>query len=435
LLNGVLLGVHRKAEEFVKKFRKLRRAGRVGPFVSIYRTLSQRTIHISCDSGRICRPLIIVDEGKSLVQEQDLKNIIHGCSRFEDLVNEGKIEYLDTNEETDSDLALYESEIYYSKQNSDHPNTSHIEIAPFTVLGAVAGLIPYPHHNQSPRNTYQCAMGKQAIGIIAYNQLCRADTLLYLMVYSQNPMVRSRTIELINYDKVPAGQTATVAVMSYSGYDIEDALVLNKASLDRGFGRCQTMRKFSTMIKSYPNQTYDRLVDATIDPITNQKISKHEALGTDGIVGVGEKITSGSVLVNKQSPCDISIKVSDTSIGGVSNSTFKPSPLTHKYPGISVVDRVIITTNEEDQTMVKCMIRQTRRPELGDKFSSRHGQKGVCGIIVNQEDMPFADSGIVPDVIMNPHGFPSRMTVGKMIELLAGKAGVLTGTFQYGTVI
>lgn len=247
-------------------------------------------------------------------------------------------------------------------------------------------------------------------------------------------MVRSRTIELINYDKVPAGQTATVAVMSYSGYDIEDALVLNKASLDRGFGRCQVMRKFSTMIKSYPNQTYDRLVDATIDPITNQRIRKHEALGGDGIANVGEKITTGAVLVNKQSPCDTSIRVSDATRNDVSNSTFKPSPLTYKYPGVSVVDRVIITTNEEDQTMVKCMIRQTRRPELGDKFSSRHGQKGVCGIIVNQEDMPFADSGIVPDVIMNPHGFPSRMTVGKMIELLAGKAGVLTGTFQYGTV-
>lgn len=327
LLNGVLLGVHRKPEDFVYKFRKLRRAGRVGPFVSIYRTISQRTIHISCDGGRICRPLIIVEEGKSLVQEQDLRDIIHGRLRFDDLVNQGKIEYLDTNEETDSDLALYEPEIYYSEENEEYPNTSHLEIAPFTILGAVAGLIPYPHHNQSPRNTYQCAMGKQAIGIIAYNQLCRADTLLYLMVYSQNPMVRSRTIELINYDKVPAGQTATVAVMSYSGYDIEDALVLNKASLDRGFGRCQVMRKFSTMIKSYPNQTYDRLVDASIDPLTNQRVSKHEALGADGIAGVGEKISTGAVLVNKQSPCETSIRVSDSSISDTTSASFKPTPL------------------------------------------------------------------------------------------------------------
>ena len=442
-LNGVLLGVHRSPERFVGNFRKLRRAGRVGPFVSIYRTISQRTINISSDGGRICRPLIIVEKGEPKVKEQDLRDIIHGRLRFEDLVNQGKVEYLDTNEETDCDLAVYEADISYNPKilsrsdvyGMEKPNSTHLEIAPFTVLGAVAGLIPYPHHNQSPRNTYQCAMGKQAIGVIAYNQFNRADTLLYLMVYSQQPMVRSRTIELIGYDKVPAGQNATVAVMSYSGYDIEDALVLNKASLDRGFGRCQVMRKYATMIKSYPNQTYDRLVDASVDPITNQKIAKHEILDRDGIAGVGERVNSGQVLINKQMPVETSVRVvSENNLGDVSQVSFKSAPMTYKYPGDAVVDRVLITTNEEDQTLVKCMVRQTRRPELGDKFSSRHGQKGVCGIIVNQEDMPFADSGITPDVIMNPHGFPSRMTVGKMIELLAGKAGVLSGNLQYGTV-
>ena len=124
------------------------------------------------------------------------------------------------NEENDAFIALYESDI--------EPASTHLEIEPFTLLGAVAGLIPYPHHNQSPRNTYQCAMGKQAIGAIGYNQFNRIDTLLYLSVYPQQPMVKTRTIELIGYDKLPAGQNATVAVMSYSGYDIEDALILNK---------------------------------------------------------------------------------------------------------------------------------------------------------------------------------------------------------------
>ena len=130
------------------------------------------------------------------------------------------MEYLDVNEENDSYIALYEKDIV--------PGTTHLEIEPFTLLGAVAGLIPYPHHNQSPRNTYQCAMGKQAIGAIGYNQLNRIDTLLYLSVYPQQPMVKTKTIELIGYDRLPAGQNATVAVMSYSGYDIEDALILNK---------------------------------------------------------------------------------------------------------------------------------------------------------------------------------------------------------------
>jgi DNA-directed RNA polymerase III subunit RPC2 len=139
---------------------------------------------------------------------------------FDDFLRKGLVEYLDVNEENDTYIALYESDITFT--------TTHLEIEPFTLLGAVAGLIPYPHHNQSPRNTYQCAMGKQAIGAIAYNQFNRIDTLLYLSVYPQQPMVKTRTIELVGYDKLPAGQNATVAVMSYSGYDIEDALILNR---------------------------------------------------------------------------------------------------------------------------------------------------------------------------------------------------------------
>ncbi|KAJ3145756.1 DNA-directed RNA polymerase III core subunit ret1 [Geranomyces michiganensis] len=454
-LNGVILGVHRKPEKFVNDFRTLRRAGRVGPFVSVYRTSTQRTVNISSDGGRVCRPLIIVNKGKSMVTDQDVKDAIHGIKTFEDLIQEGKIEYLDVNEETDTDIAMYDADLNYNGKVPfgaivdpsalDRPNSTHLEIAPFTVLGAVAGLIPYPHHNQSPRNTYQCAMGKQAIGAIAYNQLTRIDTLLYLMVYPQQPMVRTRTIELIGYDKLPAGQNATVAVMSYSGYDIEDALVLNKASVDRGFGRCQVMRKFSTMIKSYPNQTYDRLADRAEDAY-GQVLEKYDILDDDGIAAVGERIKTGQVVINKQSPTETSPRVApmaggdDAAAGGQfmgatdpSTISYKASPTTFKYDGDAVIDQVLLTTNEEDQTLVKALIRQTRRPELGDKFSSRHGQKGVCGIIVQQEDMPFADTGVVPDIIMNPHGFPSRMTVGKMIELLAGKAGVLAGQLQYGT--
>lgn len=249
-------------------------------------------------------------------------------------------------------------------------------------------------------------------------------------------MVRTRTIEMIGFDKLPAGQNATVAVMSYSGYDIEDALVLNKASVDRGYGRCQVMRKFSTMIKSYPNSTYDRLADAQIDPMKNEVLEKHKVLDKDGIAEVGARIQPGQVIINRESPVETA-----TRVGGngqrvdASAIPFKPAPISYKHPGEAVVDQVLLTTNEEDQTLIKTLIRQTRRPELGDKFSSRHGQKGVCGIIVNQEDMPFAENGVVPDVIMNPHGFPSRMTVGKMIELLAGKAGVLCGSVQYGTVL
>ncbi|KAJ3029736.1 DNA-directed RNA polymerase III core subunit ret1 [Rhizophlyctis rosea] len=440
-LNGVMMGLHRHPAKLVQNFRRLRRVGRVGPFVSVYRTVTQKTVNISCDGGRVCRPLIIVNKGVPLVTDQDVRDVMHGVKTFDDLIKEGKVEYLDTNEETDTDLAVYEKDVVYNGSRhktrdvggEEMPTTTHLEIAPFTVLGAVAGLIPYPHHNQSPRNTYQCAMGKQAIGAIAYNQLTRIDTLLYLMVYPQQPMVRTRTIELIGYDKLPAGQNASVAVMSYSGYDIEDALVINKASIDRGYGRCQVMRKFATMIKSYPNRTYDRIADPTIDVNTGNVMEKHDILDVDGFAGVGERVWPGQVLVNKQSPVDTSVNVTASATGDPTTVSFKNTPLSFNKTGDAVVDQVLLTTNEEDQTLVKVLVRQTRRPELGDKFSSRHGQKGVCGIIVQQEDMPFHDTGVCPDVIMNPHGFPSRMTVGKMIELLSGKAGVLKGEVQYGT--
>lgn len=267
-LNGNVLGLTRCGKRFVSQFRRLRRAGKINEFVSIYVNIQQQAVHIASDGGRICRPMIIVEDGKPRVKDVHIR--VSCCPRgywlqarrltlafaraqllrekkmtFDSFLHKGLIEYLDVNEENDAYIALYESDIV--------PATTHLEIEPFTLLGAVAGLIPYPHHNQSPRNTYQCAMGKQAIGAIAYNQLERIDTLLYLMVYPQTPMCRTKTIELVGYDKLPAGQNAMVAVMSFSGYDIEDALILNRASLDRGFGRCQVFRKYVTLIKRYPN--------------------------------------------------------------------------------------------------------------------------------------------------------------------------------------
>ncbi|SPC65713.1 probable DNA-directed RNA polymerase III, 130 KD subunit [Ustilago sp. UG-2017b] len=431
-LNGNVLGVTRFPQRFVMQFRRLRRAGRISEFVSIYTNSYHQTVYIASDGGRICRPLIIVDPvtGQPRVTDSHIQQLKAGIRCFNDFLHNGLLEYLDVNEENDSNIALYERDI--------KPRyTTHLEIEPFTILGAVAGLIPYPHHNQSPRLTYQCAMGKQAVSAIAYNQFLRIDTLLYLMVYPQQPMVKTRTIDIIGYDKLPAGQNAMVAVMSFSGYDIEDALLLNKASLDRGFGRCQTMKKSSTILRKYPNGTHDRLADAPVDESTGKRQKRYDILEADGIAGVGERVEQGDVFVNKQTPVNANDNSSAAIMIGASNAAasvaYKSAPMSYKPPVSGYVDQVLITDTDSDQTLIKALIRQTRRPELGDKFSSRHGQKGVCGLIVNQEDMPFSDQGINPDIIMNPHGFPSRMTVGKMIELLSGKAGVITGNLQYGT--
>ncbi|EEH17226.2 hypothetical protein PABG_07313 [Paracoccidioides brasiliensis Pb03] len=421
-LNGSPIALTRRPKFFLHSFRRLRRTGRVSEFISVFINHHQRAVHIATDDGRICRPLIIVEDGKSKVQAHHLRALRSGSMEFDDFLAHGLVEYLDCNEENDSNIAVYEDDIVDS--------TTHLEIEPFTILGAVAGLIPYPHHNQSPRNTYQCAMGKQAIGAIANNQFLRIDSLLYTMVYPQKPMVKTRTIELIKYDRLPAGQAATVAVMSYSGYDIEDALVLNKGSIDRGFGRCQVFRKYSTNLKSYSNGTKDKLKGP--DRENGLPVRKHALLDNDGLAAVGEKVNHGEVYINKVTP-ENALSSGITGSDAGRPITYIPSPQTYKLPDPSYIDKVMISSTEAENQLIKVQTRQTRRPEVGDKFSSRHGQKGVVGIIAEQADMPFSDLGIVPDIIMNPHGFPSRMTVGKMLELVAGKAGILSGQFSYGT--
>lgn len=269
-------------------------------------------------------------------------------------------------------------------------------------------------------------------GTIGYNQKNRIDTLMYNLVYPQCPMVKTRTIELTNFDKLPAGQNATVAVMSYSGYDIEDALILNRASIDRGYGRCLVYKSAKTTMKRYSNQTSDRILGPSRDANTGKVIRAHDILDTDGIAAPGEMVENRQVLINKQMP---PATLNPVAQGQPQSVDYKDVPITYKGPVESYIEKVMVSSNSEDAFLIKILLRQTRIPEIGDKFSSRHGQKGVTGLIVQQEDMPFNDRGICPDMIMNPHGFPSRMTVGKTIELLAGKAGLMEGKFHYGKFI
>ncbi|KAK4122736.1 beta and beta-prime subunits of DNA dependent RNA-polymerase [Parathielavia appendiculata] len=419
-LNGTPFALTSHPKQFAARFKTMRRRGHISPFIGIHINEHFSAIHIATDEGRICRPYIIVKDGKSRLKAEHLKLLQLGEATFDDFLRRGVIEYLDVNEENDALIAIREEDINQS--------TTHMEIEPFTILGAVAGLIPFPHHNQSPRNTYQCAMGKQAIGAIAYNQFNRIDTLLYTLVYPQRPMVITKTIQLIHYDKLPAGQNATVVVMSYSGYDIEDALVLNKASCDRGFGRCQVFRKYTAELQQYPNGRKDRLggIQKGEDGRT---IPKHACLDKDGLAVVGYRVHSGETMIMKETPID----QTSTGIGSDRGSDdFRPAAINYRIPDPAYIDKVMVSNTEKNTAIVKVQTRQTRRPELGDKFSSRHGQKGVVGIIVDQEDMPFSDSGLVPDIIMNPHGFPSRMTVGKLFECLTGKASVVAGRRDYG---
>ncbi|KHJ92416.1 DNA-directed RNA polymerase, beta subunit [Oesophagostomum dentatum] len=378
-LNGLLVGTTLDPARVVRAVRTVRRSGLLSEFVSVSRSLPLRAVYIASDGGRLCRPYLIVEDGKVLLQPHHIQELKEGQRIFEDFVDDGLIEYLDVNEMNDANIAVYENEV--------NAKTTHLEIEPFTLLGVCAGLIPYPHHNQSPRNTYQCAMGKQAMGTIGYNQQRRIDSIMYLLCYPQRPLVKSRTIELINFEKLPAGANGIIAVMSYSGYDIEDALVLNKASLDRGYGRCLVYKHAKGTARKYPNQTYDRLMGPSLDPITRKPIYKHRVLDQEGIVFAGARIYSKQTMINKHMPVvsqETSSPTSQPTVPGNRATEYKDVSITYKNPLPSYAERVLITHNDEEAHLIKVLLRQTRRPELGDKFSSRHGQKGVCGLIAAQ---------------------------------------------------
>ena len=441
-LNGLILGVHTKPHQFVWDLRAMRRQGMAGEFVSVYIHSGQRAVYIATDGGRVCRPLIIVDHdtGLPVMKQHHLEALTSGTMTIKDMLSQGLLEYVDCNEENNTLIALTESDLrnaIIEGLENRRMRYTHLEIDPLTVLGIVSGLVAFPHHNQSPRNTYQCAMGKQAMGGIALNEYERMDGLIYTLIYPQKPMVKSRTLDLVNFDQIPGGQNACIAVMAYSGYDIEDAVILNKSSIDRGFGRCMVLRKHQTSIRRYANGTMDRTCSAP-DPAgfpdgeKDKRYQKYSAIDKDGICKVGEPLESGCYMVNKESPMDTSMSMGGAEFGlagsvAMSQIQYKPSGMSYRGGAPVYVDKVLITSNEFEQFLIKVCVRQTRRPEVGDKFASRHGQKGVCGLIVRQEDMPFNEFGHPPDLIMNPHGFPSRMTVGKLLELLVGKAGVYEG--------
>jgi len=434
MLNGEILGVTSTPVWLSDKLRKLRRAGRMGEYVSIFVNHDKRTVQLATDGGRMCRPLIIVDpathEGK--VKNFHMQRLHEGKMEFYDLLSQGLIEYVDVNESNNTTVVLSDDDEEAMKE------ATHLEIDPLTILGIVVGLVPFPHHNQSPRNTYQCAMGKQAMGTIGLNQFDRIDTLLYLLCYPQKPLVHSRTLELVNFDKVPAGQNAIIAVMSYSGYDIEDALIINEASMQRGYGRCMVMRKYATQIKTYSNNSEDRLKASPMyDRVENRPATRGKFSGVDlsGIVEVGAKVFRNGILVNREMPKNTNeLRTGQADVDRAPEADFKASPLVYKGPKEARIDKVMITSSEFEAHIIKVVTREVREIEQGDKFSSRHGQKGVVGLIVPQEDMPFAEqNGICPDIIMNPHGFPSRMTVAKLMELICGKAASLVAERQYGT--
>lgn len=422
-LNGKLIGYHRDGESLVRKLRELRRHGKVSPEinVSLVKTEYLNEVIVNTDAGRIRRPLIIVENGKPRLTRDHVEKLARGDLSFEDLVRMGVIEYLDPDEEENALIALTPDDV--------KPEHTHLELWLPGIFGITASIIPYPEHNQSPRNMYEAAMAKQALGLNSANFQRRVDTRGHLLHYPQKPLVTTRAIEVIGYDARPSGQNMVVAVLTYTGYNIEDAVILNKSSVDRGLGRSTFFRLYSTVEYKYPGGIQDEITKPPPSVRGYRGQGVYELLEDDGIIAPETEVKGGDVLIGKISPPRF-ISAQEYAVGGI---TRQDTSVAVRHGEKGVVDVVILTMDDEGNKLVKTRVRDLRIPELGDKFASRHGQKGVVGLLIPQYDMPFTEDGITPDLIINPHAFPSRMTVGQLLESIAGKAAALRGEYVDAT--
>jgi len=421
-VDGKLIGFHKDGEKLAYSLRELRRSSKLHPHIgiSIHQPEEEdatKRLYVNCNAGRVLRPLIIIKDDKSTFSPDLLDKITKKLISWTDLIRMGVIELIDANEEENCYITFEEKHV---------KKHTHLEIFPSAILGAGASIIPYPEHNQSPRNTYESAMAKQSLGFSTPMMNTSTYVRQHSMLYPQTPIVTTKAMGLLGLEKRPAGQNCVVAVLPFDGYNIEDAIVLSKSSVDRGLGRTFFYRIYEAESKQYPGGMRDNFeIPNADDNLRGYKGEKsYRLLEDDGIVATESSVSGGDILIGKTSPPRFMEEYRDQE----SRGPYRRDTSIGVRPSESgVVDTTVLTQSTEGGKMFKVRIRDMRLPEIGDKFASRHGQKGVVGLLAKAEDLPYTADGISPDVLINPHAFPSRMTVGMMMESITGKAAAIRG--------
>ncbi len=415
-LDGKIINHIEDPQKLIEKLRSKRRNGAISPRINFAYNSEFNEVHINADAGRLQRPLIICENGKSLLKQADGWNKLIETS----------IEYLDAEEEDSCLVALRESDIT--------KNHTHLEIDPSSILGLSASLVPFTEHNRGDRVNFGAKMSGQSLGIYQTNYLLRTDTKSDVLIYPQIPLVNTAVGRVMDLESHPHGTNVVIAIMSFKGYNMEDGIVLKKGSVDRGMGRSFALRNYIVEEKKYWGIENDeiKIPDKSISGYRTDEA--YANLGVDGIVNRETNVESGDVLVGKVSPLRFFGPVESFMVEAEMR---RETSETIRYGEEGIVDNVILTGTSAGNKLVKINVRSERIPELGDKFASRHGQKGVISLIVPEENMPFTSNGITPDIIINPHAIPSRMTIGKLLEIITAKVGALQGPVDatvFGTV-
>eukprot|EP01029_Cantina_marsupialis_P012875 TRINITY_DN284_c0_g2_i1.p1 TRINITY_DN284_c0_g2~~TRINITY_DN284_c0_g2_i1.p1 ORF type:complete len:1190 (-),score=385.43 TRINITY_DN284_c0_g2_i1:234-3803(-) len=420
--NGNWIGVVDNPESMFNMLRQARATYPGYEQISVRLDAMRQELIIWTDGGRASRPLLKVTNNQVNITEELIQalRMPHSTVTWDELVEGGVVEMIDVSEEECCMVAMSPSDL--KDEDSFTSNWTHCEIHPAMVLGVCASVIPFPDHNQSPRNTYQSAMGKQALGIYTSNFDLRFDTTGHVLFYPQIPLVITEPMKYMNFRELPAGINACVAIATYTGYNQEDSLIMNQSAIDRGLFRSSYYRSISE--EAHEKVGFDKMIFEKPDfrecNVGLRRQGAFNKMDIDGLPYPGCFITDKDFLIGKT--LSISNSYASSSVVQKRDKSIK---MKAKEQG--VVDKVMLTTNQTGNKFVQIRVRSVRIPQVGDKFSSRHGQKGTIGMTYRQEDMPFTQEGITPDIIVNPHAVPSRMTIGQLIECLLGKVAALTG--------
>jgi DNA-directed RNA polymerase II subunit RPB2 len=431
-VNGCWVGVTDDPVALYNVLKQYKYTGIINVYTSIVFIQKVNEIRICNEGGRVTRPVLRVQDGNVLITRDVIAKLASKEICWDDLLTNTRIptsviEYIDPDEQQNSMVAMKPSDLLVQTADGMRRKYTHCEIHPSTIFGVLGSCIPFPENNQSPRNTYQCAMGKQSMGVYVTNYDHRMDKTAYILSYPARPLVDTRLMHVLELVKIPSGMNVVVAIMSHTGYNQEDSLLFNKGSIDRGLFQATVYHTEKDEDKQKING--DEEVRCKPDPLKTKgmKFANYDKLNSQGLMNENALVENRDIIISKVTP------IKENRNDHTKVIKYEDQSRVYRTTEETYIDRNYMDRNGEGYTFAKVRLRALRQPDFGDKFSSRHGQKGTIGNIIPEKDMPFTKSGVRPDIIINPHAIPSRMTIGQLKETLLGKVLIELGLYGDGT--